>query len=114
MCSRLMSSHECVRLMFYYLLVYRDTEERAQGAEERAIQAETELKQALERIRALERSASRVSAISTLSPGQQTPSDRPVSSRDSKRPATQTSTGHSRSPSQQSGRASTRTSSRKK
>ena len=38
------------------------TEERAQVAEERAIQAETELKQALEKIRAFERSASRLSS----------------------------------------------------
>lgn len=44
-----------------FCVIFRETEERAQAAEERATQAEAELMQALrgERIRALERSASR-------------------------------------------------------
>ncbi|XP_032220070.1 axonemal dynein light chain domain-containing protein 1 [Nematostella vectensis] len=91
-----------------------ETEERAQASEERALKAETELKQALERIRALERSASRASA---LTPGSNTPgSERPVSSSTSnqKRAESQTPASHSRSPSQQSTRASTRASTRKK
>lgn len=96
----------------------RETEERAQAAEERAIQAETELKQALERIRALERSASRASALTAEE--SQTPADRPATTSVAKRPASQASTAqaHSphppRTPSQQSSRPSTRTSTKKK
>lgn len=92
-----------------------ETEERAQMAEERAIQAETELKQALEKIRALERSASRASAGES-----QTPAERPVSTSMSKRAPSQASTAqpHSpqppRTPSQQSSRPSTRASTKKK
>lgn len=96
-----------------------ETEERAQAAEERAIQAETELKQALERIRALERSASRASA--STGDGSQTPTDKPASSSASKRPTSQASTARAQSPqpppprstSQQPSRPSTRTSTRK-
>lgn len=96
---------------------HRETEERAQAAEERAIQAETDLKQALEKIRALERSASRASASVAES---QTPADRPVSTSMSKRPTSQASTTQPqspqppRTPSQQSTRPSTRTSTKKK
>jgi len=95
-----------------------ETEERAQAAEERAIQAETDLKQALEKIRALERTASRASALTPTE--SQTPADRPVSTSMSKRPTSQASTAqaHSpqppRTPSQQSSRPSTRTSTKKK
>ena len=84
-------------------------------AEERAIQAETELKQALEKIRALERSASRASAGES-----QTPAERPVSTSMSKRAPSRASTAqpHSpqppRTPSQQSSRPSTRASTKKK
>lgn len=95
-----------------------ETEERAQAAEERAIQAETDLKQALEKIRALERSASRASA--TSAGDSQTPADRPVSTSMSKRPASQASTVQAQTPqpprtaSQQSTRPSTRASTKKK
>ncbi|XP_020618075.1 axonemal dynein light chain domain-containing protein 1-like [Orbicella faveolata] len=95
-----------------------ETEERAQAAEERAIQAETDLKQALEKIRALERTASRASALTPTE--SQTPADRPVSSSMSKRPTSQASTAQAHSPqpprtaSQQSSRPSTRTSTKKK
>lgn len=95
-----------------------ETEERAQTAEERAIQAETELKQALEKIRALERSASRASALTAGE--NQTPADRSVSTSMSKRATSQASTAHPhspqppRTPSQQSSRPSTRTSTKKK
>ena len=84
-------------------------------AEERAIQAETELKQALEKIRALERSASRASAGES-----QTPAERPVSTSMSKRAPSQASTAQPHSPqpprtlSQQSSRPSTRASTKKK
>ena len=44
---------------------FRETEERAQTMEERAIAAESNLKEALERIRALERSIRRASQDST-------------------------------------------------
>jgi len=44
---------------------FRETEERAQKMEERAIAAETQLKEALERNRALERSLRRGSQDST-------------------------------------------------
>lgn len=95
-----------------------ETEERAQAAEERAIQAETDLKQALEKIRALERSASRASATSAGE--SQTPADRPVSTSMSKRPTSQASTAQAQTPqpprtaSQQSTRPSTRASTKKK
>ncbi|XP_067017246.1 axonemal dynein light chain domain-containing protein 1-like isoform X2 [Acropora muricata] len=91
-----------------------ETEERAQAAEERAIQAEAELKQALERIRALERSASRASA--STGDGSQTPTDKAASTSTVKRPNTQGSSAQQppRSTSQQSSRPSTRASSRKK
>ena len=72
---------------FFFFFNFRETEERAQTAEERAIQAETELKQALEKIRALERSASRASAGES-----QTPAERPVSTSMSKPAPSQAST----------------------
>ena len=83
-------------------MIFRETEERAQAAEERAIQAEAELKQALERIRALERSASRASA--STGDGSQTPTDKAASSSTVKRPNTQGSSAQQppRSTSQQS------------
>ena len=103
--------------ILYHYVFHSETEERAQAAEERAIQAETDLKQALEKIRALERTASRASSTPT---GSQTPADRPVSTSMSKRPTSQASTTqpHSpqppRTPSQLSSRPSTRTSTKKK
>ena len=96
-------------------MIFRETEERAQASEERAIQAEAELKQALERIRALERSASRASA--STGDGSQTPTDKAASTSALKRPNTQGSSAQAHSPrstSQQSSRPSTRASSRKK
>ena len=83
-------------------MIFRETEERAQAAEERAMQAEAELKQALERIRALERSASRASAIT--GDGSQTPTDKAASSSTVKRPNTLGSSAQQppRSTSQQS------------
>lgn len=107
----------CFRLTLFTSF-HSETEERAQAAEERAIQAETDLKQALEKIRALERSASRASALTPTE--SQTPADRPVSTSMSKRPTSQASTTqpHSpqspRTPSQQSSRSATRTSTKKK
>ncbi len=63
-------SKEIEKVGFYTAFPYfehRDTEERAQILEERAISAETQLKEAQERIRALERSVRRSSQDSTCS-----------------------------------------------
>ena len=108
----------CSFAFIFFVEWRRETEERAQAAEERAIQAETDLKQALEKIRALERSASRASATSAGE--SQTPADRPVSTSMSKRPTSQASTAQAQTPqpprtaSQQSTRPSTRASTKKK
>ena len=51
-----------MKMIIYLFLVNREAEERAQRAEERALNAENELKNALEKIRALERAASRPSS----------------------------------------------------
>lgn len=52
----------CVNETNSNLLLIREAEERAQLAEQRALQTESELKNALEKIRALERAASRPSS----------------------------------------------------